>query len=175
MEEKKEKRLTKVGPLDFILEIIGRAAFSNCCRRRGHLRSRLESVRTSADAVWLLQSVSAECATTDGICALIVSSYRHSPPTEIEMRRLSLMYQATEGGADIEAFAALTLWLCAIESFCSPFSPAPRLKIHRTQSFAAGTLTAVSSMTRLKEMTERQQKYTLSLPSNLEDLERTGE
>jgi len=168
--------MVKTGPFDFILEAIGRLALSSCCRnnRRGPLRSRLESIRSTADAVWLLQSVSAQCATTDKICALIVSSYRNSPPSELEMRRLSLLYQATEGGADIEAFATLTLWLCAIESFCSPFTPAPKVVGHRTKSFDAGTLTAVSSMTRLMEMSDGHDRYGVhrnrTMPSRLDDL-----
>jgi len=194
-EARKEMRLAKAreqffSPLDGLFQnVFSNLSFSACCRKRGPLRKRLESVRTIQDAVWLLQSISAECATTDKICALIVSSYRNAPPTELEMRRLSLMFQATENGADVEAFAALTLWLCAIESFCSPFSPAPTAVRAGSRSLSSnvplgkgGPLTAVSSMTRLMELSDSQpaSRFTAAghmrtnhtLPSRLDDLGR---
>jgi hypothetical protein len=71
------------------------------------------------------------------------------------MQRLSFMYQETEGGADIAAFATLTLWLCAVESFCPPLIPESTNRLERTQSHGYG-MTALSSLTRVKQMSTLQ-------------------
>ena len=65
------------------------------------------------------------------------------------------MYQETEGGADIAAFATLTLWLCAVESFCPPLIPESTNRLERTQSHGYG-MTALSSLTRVKQMSTLQ-------------------
>ena len=139
--------VAKKNPFEQLLEVVTGASLGcTLCGRKGKgpIRQRLESVQTAADAVWILQSIAAECSTTDDICKLVVGAYRKEPPSEREMQKLSVLYQGTEGGADIEAFATLTLWLCAIESFCSPFAPAPTMPIHRTHSVGM-PLTAVVS------------------------------
>ena len=137
--------VAKQNPFEKLIEAVTGVSLgcTRCGRKgKGPIRTRLESVQTASDAVWILQSIAAECSTTDDICKLVVGAYRKEPPSEREMQKLSVLYQGTEGGADIEAFATLTLWLCAIESFCSPFAPAPTMPIHRSHSIGM-PLTAV--------------------------------
>ena len=101
--------------------------------------------------MWLLQSIAERSANPAAACSLVVAAYRKEPPTEQEMQKISVLYQGTEGGPDIEAFATLTLWLCAIESFCSPFAPPPTMPIHSMHSVGE-PLTAISSMARVQSL-----------------------
>ena len=111
------------------------------------LRDQLGSVRSAADVAKLVQDTVKEKGTPYAACQAIVTSYRTTQPSEREMMNLSVIYQGTEGGAEDEAFAALSLWLCAIESLCAPFAPTPTMKVHEPDNTTA-ELNAVTAMKR---------------------------
>ena len=146
-----------------LVPLVGLFQQSVCCRQPRNVRGQLRRVMNPHDAVFLLQQLGNTFTSTDDLCSLIVKAYRVEQPSEIEMRRLSLMYQSTEGGADVMSFATLTLWLCAVESFCPPIEPTSS-KIDRVLSHGTG-LTALGSLTRVRQ---------LSHPQHLNKLETRG-
>lgn len=79
------------------------------------LRESLSLVCTPDDAVVLLRRVDARARGADDVCFQIQRAYLRRPPSEHELRQLSVLQQETSGSGDEREYACLTLWMCACE------------------------------------------------------------
>ena len=68
------------------------------------------------DCVALVRHVVVARGSTERAVDVLVRSLVLQPPTELEMRRLSLLQQQVAGTHGEAEYAATTLWLCAIQS-----------------------------------------------------------
>ena len=90
----------------------------SCSRpaRTADVRESLRRIASLGDCVALVRHVVHTRGGTEAACDAIVRAFAPDPPTEREMRTLSLLQQEVSGAHDEREYAVLTLWLCAIRS-----------------------------------------------------------
>lgn len=94
------------------------ADMESCMRpaRPADVRESLRRVESIGDCVALVRHVVVARGSTEAACDAIVRAFAPDPPTEREMRTLSLLQQEVSGSHDEREYAVMTLWLCAIQS-----------------------------------------------------------
>jgi hypothetical protein len=77
----------------------------------------LKNIYTTTDAVKFIKRLAQRgYYSCDQIMDQLCYLYSQYLPTEIDLARLSLLYQSVRGTQGIEEYATLTIWSCAIQS-----------------------------------------------------------
>ncbi len=76
--------------------------------------NRLKRIRTCSDCVRLLQRL--QNNSTDDILICLLNLYSISPPDDEEIKKLNALYNSVAHTGGCKEYAALTIWLSAVES-----------------------------------------------------------